>query len=469
MSKGPRSSSASLQIKILEENVPSAVIISSSFSVFDSAKGYAKVNVDSRMNLELEPSQVKDGQSYFWSVASEVGDSALTQAGAVPMGFGLSSFVLKAYSEIFVPGLTYSISLTVTEDGRLGRNEITLLINLPPSSGSCEVCNLDAAGTCSNSGIAMITTFRVSCSNWADEDLPLSYIYGFEMVGGDGVSFSPKDSPYLDQLVGSSTAAMTVQVQDSLDALTPVQRLPISINTGRRLLTWATGIENALSEAEKAKDQGDAAKVNSLAQVIAVDLASSANTYTIPERRLRRSTLEQLISSTLASAAPTIDYATETMSAGALVASVPCELSTESLESLMTIVETVSKTSTSFTPFPAAFGHSLASALRYLSASHTTLSFWDAIMGMRHLSTYSEMPVLAIYIEPDSRSPRESRSLPLLDRARHALPGACAPSLNIGGCRHRFFYLSLLLTLSVMDVQQFYVKGTQCLGGGLRH
>jgi hypothetical protein len=300
------------------------------------------------------------------------------------MGFDQSSFVLKAFSDIYLPGRTYSITLTVTEAGRLGVNALTLLINTPPSSGSCKVCNLDVAGSCSNSGIAMISKFRVSCTNWADEDLPLSYTYGFETLGGAGVSSSPKSSPFSDQLVSSNTAALTAQVKDSLDALTPVQRLPISIRIGRRLLTWATGIENALAAAEAARNQGDASMVNSLAQTIAMDLASSANTYSTAERRRRRSTLEHLISTALSSAAPTIDYAVETMSAGALAASVPCELSTDSMQSLMIIVETVSRTSTAFTPFPAAFQHSLASALRSTAAAPAQACFLRAhVRGAR--------------------------------------------------------------------------------------
>jgi hypothetical protein len=275
--------------------------------------------------------------------------------------------------------------LTVNEAGRLGVNAMTLLINTPPSSGSCKVCNLDAAGSCSNSGIAMMSKFRVSCTNWADEDMPLSYIYGLETLGGDGVSFSPRNSPFSDQLVSSNTAALTAQVKDSLDALTPVQRLPISIRTGRRLLTWATGIENALAAAEAARNQGDAAMVNSLAQTIAMDLASSANTYSTAERRRQRSTLERLISTAISSAAPTIDYAVETMSAGALAASVPCELSTDSMESLMLIVETMSRTSTAFTPFPAAFQHSLASALRSTPAASAQACFLSARVRPRQV------------------------------------------------------------------------------------
>ena len=385
VSKGLRSSSATLFIQVLKENVPSAVITSSSFAVFDRATGYAKINVDSRMNLGQEPSLLRAGLTYRWSVSSEVGDSALREAKVVPMGFDQSSFVLKAFSDIYLPGRTYSITLTVNEAGRLGVNAMTLLINTPPSSGSCKVCNLDAAGSYSNSGIAMMSKFRVSCTNWADEDMPLSYIYGLETLGGDGVSFSPRNSPFSDQLVSSNTAALTAQVKDSLDALTPVQRLPISIRTGRRLLTWATGIENALAAAEAARNQGDAAMVNSLAQTIAMDLASSANTYSTAERRRQRSTLERLISTAISSAAPTIDYAVETMSAGALAASVPCELSTDSMESLMLIVETMSRTSTAFTPFPAAFQHSLASALRSTPAASAQACFLSARVRPRQV------------------------------------------------------------------------------------
>jgi hypothetical protein len=44
---------------------------------------------------------------------------------------------------------------------------VTLRVNLPPEGGNLTVAP--------RSGVALVTTFRLYCLGWVDEDLPLSY------------------------------------------------------------------------------------------------------------------------------------------------------------------------------------------------------------------------------------------------------------------------------------------------------
>ena len=373
VSKDIRTSTATTRVTILEENVPTALIFSPSITVLDEDTGYAKVNPDTRLQLYMDPSMQNPSYRYTWSVASEVGDSALMQSGSVPMGFDKDTFVLVPPADIFVPGFSYSISLTVSQGSRSGFNSLMLVINKPPSSGVCEVCNLDVGTGCSTSGVALLDTFRITCRNWADEDLPLSYSFGMEMSGGDLVSFSPMTAPFLDQLLPSGAVAATAQVIDSLGGTTSVQRMSISLRTGRRLLSWADGVENALTEAGLARDSGDAGRVNSLVHSIALSLESASNSYSKADRRSKRATLEQLVDTSMASAAPTVDYAVETLAAAQRAANGgQCELSDAAVQSLIRIVDTQTTTNTDFVPFPAAFGQNLASVLGHVSTALST-------------------------------------------------------------------------------------------------
>jgi hypothetical protein len=167
--------------------------------------------------------------------------------------------------------------------------------------------------------------------------------------------------------------AATAQVIDSLGGATSIQRMPISLRTGRRLLSWADGVENALTEAGLARDSGDAARVNSLVHSIALSLESASNSYSKADRRSKRATLERLVDTSMASAAPTVDYAVETLAAAQRAANGGlCELSDIAVQSLIRIVDTQTTTNTDFVPFPAAFGQNLASVLGHVSTALST-------------------------------------------------------------------------------------------------
>lgn len=325
--KGNRISSSSTHVTVLAEDFPTAAISSTSFTVFDKLTGLPKINADARLNLEMMLSIQSTDLSYRWTVISEVGESSLQQLDAVPMNFNQDTFVLLPPPDVFLPSFTYTITLMVTKSGSSssGFNTLSLIINKPPSSGICEACNLNAASagsSCITSGVALQDAFRISCRHWADEDLPLSYIFGFEVSGGDVTTASPKATPFSQQLLPVGATALTAQVVDSMHATSPVQRLAVSVSTGRRLLSWETSMTNALAEAQTALGQGDATQVNSLAQVIAASLESSANTYSVADRRSVRGTLEQHIDAAWESAAPTVASAVEALGAGAKVGSI---------------------------------------------------------------------------------------------------------------------------------------------------
>ena len=52
----------------------------------------------------------------------------------------------------------------------VGFSEYRFKVNKPPYGGACDVEP--------RSGFSLTSKFRVSCSNWVDEDLPLTYQIG---------------------------------------------------------------------------------------------------------------------------------------------------------------------------------------------------------------------------------------------------------------------------------------------------
>ena len=55
----------------------------------------------------------------------------------------------------------------------VGYSEYRFKVNKPPHSGICDVEP--------RSGFSLTSKFKVSCSNWFDEDLPLTYQIGMTL------------------------------------------------------------------------------------------------------------------------------------------------------------------------------------------------------------------------------------------------------------------------------------------------
>ena len=57
-------------------------------------------------------------------------------------------------------------------------------VNAPPSGGSCTACLTPrTTGVCGKYGLALLDTFELSCTGWADSDLPLQYRFGYRPIG----------------------------------------------------------------------------------------------------------------------------------------------------------------------------------------------------------------------------------------------------------------------------------------------
>jgi hypothetical protein len=135
-----------------------------------------------------------------------------------------TSVALDSNAEGFALGASYSIMVTVIPKGEWAyegkvSSYATVRMNTPPSNG---ICLMD-----SYEGTAFDTDFTVSCSNWADEDVPLKYSFQLVTIDnstGEEISSTPlinlSDLPYYSFSCGPGFFKVNVSIVDSQDALT---------------------------------------------------------------------------------------------------------------------------------------------------------------------------------------------------------------------------------------------------------
>ena len=104
------------------------------------------------------------------------------------------------------PGLTYTFRLTATSaSGGVGQSSARIVANTPPALGSCSASP--------SSGTALQTRFRLGCSGWTDDDVPLLYKFQVASTGLDMCDF--RQLEYYDTLLPSGEPQYRATVRDS--------------------------------------------------------------------------------------------------------------------------------------------------------------------------------------------------------------------------------------------------------------
>lgn len=167
VSKGAKiPSTFSVPVTVLDRHVPEVTIsVISGHRV--KADGSTQINAGDKLIMDGE---CKDASSLMWSISPSVDMSA---ASAFPLGFSALSFVINEGSEVLIPGVLYSISLACTARGSSGTARLDIEVNSPPQGGTCQSCLLTEGSSCSKTGAAIVETFLISCSRFADADAPL--------------------------------------------------------------------------------------------------------------------------------------------------------------------------------------------------------------------------------------------------------------------------------------------------------
>ena len=150
--------------------------------------------------------------------------------------------------------------MQVVQGAQSGSAETTVVVNQPPSSGTCEACVAVAFSgkilTCGKTGAALQDTVRMSCINWADEDQPLQYRIGIAQGDGEPNWFDYTLDFFKDVPVQSGSIRMVAQVRDSLGAVSPTQSDTIQINPASFGRRWGLSLGRRLLASPTRKSRG---------------------------------------------------------------------------------------------------------------------------------------------------------------------------------------------------------------------
>jgi hypothetical protein len=160
----------------------------------------------------------------------------VSDASILPMGFSAVSFVIKEGASVLIPGVIYSISLKCTTLGSSATARLDLEVNSPPQGGTCQSCLTAEGNGCSKTGSALIDTFVISCSRFADADAPLRYEFGYKVRDGPEIWFLKTSWPSQELRLPSGTIQTLARVVDSAGAATAVWTDTLSVGTSRRRL-----------------------------------------------------------------------------------------------------------------------------------------------------------------------------------------------------------------------------------------
>ena len=175
-----------------------------------STATFGKVNPGSALQLigtANVPSGLKSNLS--WSVESSTVDMASIALSPVSKAYSASSTSDYAKNIIYLAlstskltaGQSYTFSLTcvLPVPGVSSISKISVTINSPPSLGSMSVSP--------SSGEELTTLFMLSSNRWIDEDLPLTYEFGYVSTSGQTISLrSRSESAYCSSTLPAGTS-----------------------------------------------------------------------------------------------------------------------------------------------------------------------------------------------------------------------------------------------------------------------
>ncbi|EKX42758.1 hypothetical protein GUITHDRAFT_140920 [Guillardia theta CCMP2712] len=391
--------SSSVNVYMVSTRIPS-VGIQTRDMPFDAKLGLSKINPDARINLggviDVPASQISQ---YSWTANNGISFTTLSQ-NLVPLGSNKINFVLRldlSSSPILTAGVEYQFTLRVTDNqGRVGSSSINLLVNRPPSSGTCQTCKVSTSTTCETTGIAYKDYFRTTCSNWIDADLPLSFMFGVT-INAKKLDFSPSPINYLDMVLPRGQVVVTAkvllhafhifsltiaQVLDSLGAAADAGSTMITISSSagrRRLLAVQDDIGNGMTALNDAYQLKSASTVNQLVSNLGNTIAGTTLQAT-DEAKYRQDLILNL-SYAVTYAALTKDYAEETIQAGASAIPTPCLISNTTFNGAVSVAKAASSTDMSRDSFSTTMNQNFA-------------IFMGSISGALSVCPYSSEPVV---------------------------------------------------------------------------
>ncbi len=188
-----RSDTVAITVYVLPTLSP--VISLSYTSSFSDATVLNKINADDTLTITgtiLSPASLSATMNYSLDSATsslvDLSASSLTpikkfySAASSNATATVTSYVYLALpANVLTAGVSYTFYLSayLQSPGQSASSSITIKVNAEPTPGYFTVTP--------ESGTAMDTTFTFLCERWIDEDLPLTYLFGYQSAGEQNV------------------------------------------------------------------------------------------------------------------------------------------------------------------------------------------------------------------------------------------------------------------------------------------
>ena len=226
-------------------------------SVFVAQTPVTEVSIDLLSSYRLrESSQVINSNDKLvlyvscpglvtWTVQPNLSSEAVYVA--FPAGFDNNYFIVDGKYPVLNFGISYAFRAGCsTADDRSNRvygfAALNLVVNEPPSGGRCFACVQGVKG-CLAAGTPMSTVFRLECINWADQDSPLAYIFGFSVDDDSIAWFAPTSQSFVNLVFPSGSIRVFAKISDGLGAFTGI----IQVTSDYPLMISGTGASSARS------------------------------------------------------------------------------------------------------------------------------------------------------------------------------------------------------------------------------
>ncbi|EQC28549.1 hypothetical protein SDRG_13627 [Saprolegnia diclina VS20] len=244
---GSRSATASTDITTVSGRIPVVRISASSTLVNPTSKVVLTPNISS-----LYP------YTTLWR--QDVGDLNLASGGLL---FPLNATQNAIAPSVLTPGKTYVFRLTALDStGSAGFGTISITVNSPPTPGSMSILPAQ--------GMAISDLFTVTCGDWTDANLPLTYAFDLVVNGSrvplaSGLTLpSTQVRLYLsDGTESNATVTVIGRVTDSLGATSTISATALVLQPKATNTTsfWSTISNGTLSDAMQGGNFNDALNV----------------------------------------------------------------------------------------------------------------------------------------------------------------------------------------------------------------
>uniref|UniRef100_A0A7S0MAX3 GAIN-B domain-containing protein n=1 Tax=Cryptomonas curvata TaxID=233186 RepID=A0A7S0MAX3_9CRYP len=154
--------------------------------------------------------------SVSWTVAPAPGNRVRRQAYTT--GFNSNYMIVAGGRGALVSGNSYKFKAECSDGEAKGSLSFSVQVNDEPSGGSCTAC-LVGRSNCQNSGSPISGIFRVSCTNWADQDAPLQFRFGYSKFPSDEITWSVADTPsFVETAFPSGQIDVYAEILDTFGA-----------------------------------------------------------------------------------------------------------------------------------------------------------------------------------------------------------------------------------------------------------